>query len=67
MMESKKCVLKLGVKNLTTSVLKWLEKKGKYRFFNESKSTYIECIRESEAFKIFKFCNQSKEEKIWKN
>ena len=23
---------------------------GKYRIFNESKNTYIECIRESEAF-----------------
>ena len=24
---------------------------GKYRIFNESKTTYIECIPESEAFK----------------
>ena len=26
---------------------------GKYRIFNESKNTYIECICETEAFKIF--------------
>ena len=26
---------------------------GKYRIFNESKNTYIECVCETEAFKIF--------------
>ena len=26
---------------------------GKYRFFNESKNTYIEYVCESEAFQIF--------------
>ena len=26
------------------------EKEGKYRIFNESKTTYIDCIRESELF-----------------
>ena len=26
---------------------------GKYRIFNESKTTYIECICETEPFQIF--------------
>ena len=39
---------------------------GKYRFYNESKNTYIECIPESEPFKSFKCYIQLKIEKIWK-
>ena len=52
MMNSKKCVKKHGVKDLTIFVLIWLKEgdNGKYRIFNESKTTYIDCIPETEPF-----------------
>ena len=50
-MNSKKCVIKHGVKDLTIYVLICLKKpEGKYRIFNESKNTYIECVCKTEPF-----------------
>ena len=49
MMNSKKCVVKLGMKDLCIDMTK-NKNDGKYRIFNESKNTYIECIPGSEAF-----------------
>ena len=51
MMNSRKCVIKLGVKNSIIFIDMSKNKNGgKYRIFNESKTVYIECICESEAF-----------------
>ena len=51
-MNLRRCAELLGVKNLTIYVLIEHKNKneGKYRIFNESKKTYIDCICESEAF-----------------
>ena len=50
-MNLRKCVELFGVKNSIIYVLIWLKKnEGKYRIFNESKTTYIECIPETEPF-----------------
>ena len=49
--ESNKCVVRLGVKDSTIYVLIRLKKiDGKYRIFHENKSTYFECLPETEAF-----------------
>ena len=34
--------------------------KGKHRFFNENKNTYIDCFCESEPFQKNECCSQSK-------
>ena len=39
---------------------------SKYRIFNESKNTYIECVPQNERFFEKKCCIQLKIEKIWK-
>ena len=60
-MSLKKSVMLLGVKNLTIYALIWRKKnEGKYRIFNESKITYIECICKSEPFYYHICCFQSK-------
>ena len=41
------------------------KKEGKYRTFNESKDTYIECNCESEVFWFFKCCFLLNIENIW--
>ena len=52
MMNLRKCVELLGGKNLNYLCIDMTKNKneGKYRIFNDSKNTYIECICESEAF-----------------
>ena len=39
----------------------------KYRLFNESRNTYIECFPETEHFYYNKCCIQLKTEKVYKN
>ena len=52
MMNSKKCVVKLGVNDSTIyiSIKLKIRNEGKYRNFNESKTTTTECIPESDPF-----------------
>ena len=52
MMNSKKCVVELGVKNsnIFCNEMTKNKKGGKYRNFNENKYFYIECICETEPF-----------------
>ena len=49
MMNLRRCVELLGVKNLCIDMAK-NKNESKYRIFNENKNTYIECICESGAF-----------------
>ena len=62
MMISMECVIKLGVKDITISVLIWLknEKEGKYRIFIENKTKFNECNPKSDAFYKHMTPNQTK-------
>ena len=64
-MNSKKCVVKPGVKKINALCIDVTKIKdgAKDRIFNESKNTYIECIPESETFQFFKCCFQLKTDK----
>ena len=50
LVNSKKCVVKLGVENITIVLLIGLKNENKYRLSNESKNIYFEVICESAAF-----------------